>query len=247
MKILENKFFNFLLFVLIIVVIGYFIASIDEKSRASEDKTITVSGIGEVYASPDVGLINISVVTENIDLAKATDDNSKTMNGITSFLKGEGGIDQKDIKTTGYNINPRYEYEMRTGKRNLAGYEVSQSVNIKIRDLTKVGKIISESTALGATDVGSLSFTIDDDEQVKQEARDLAIKDAKDKAQKLEKSLGIKMVRIVNFSEGTYPAYDSYYGMGGAEIKATSSITPPTIQTGQNKITSNVSITYSIR
>lgn len=247
MKILENNFFNFLLLVLIIVVIGYFAASTDQKIRSGETRTITVNGTAEVYASPDVGVITISVKSENIDIAKATNENSTTMNGIITFLKGEG-IDQKDIKTTGFSINPRYEYEMKTGKRNLAGYEITQNVNVKIRDLTKIGKVISESTSLGANDISSLSFIIDNDEQIKEQAKELAIKDAKDKAQKLEKELGIKMVRIVSYSEGSYPMYDSYYGVGGgAEMKVSSSITPPTIETGQNKITSNVSITYSIR
>lgn len=247
MKILENNFFNFLLLVLIIVVIGYFAASTDQKIRSGETRTITVNGTAEVYASPDVGLITISVKSEDIDIAKATNENSTTMNGIITFLKGEG-IDQKDIKTTGFSINPRYEYEMKTGKRTLVGYEITQSVNVKIRDLTKIGKVISESTSLGANDISSLSFIIDNDEQIKEQAKELAIKDAKDKAQKLEKELGIKMVRIVSYSEGSYPMYDSYYGVGGgAEMKASSSITPPTIETGQNKITSNVSITYSIR
>jgi len=244
MKILENKFFQFLIFVLMIVIIGYFIASISEKSRAAEDKTITINGSGEVYASPDVALVDISVANEDMNLAKATDDNSKTMNGIIAFIKGQG-VKDSDIKTTGLNISPRYEYEMKTGKRTLAGYDITQTLNVKIRDFTKVGEIISQSTSLGATDIGSLSFVIDNDAAVKEQAKELAIKDARDQAQKLEKALGVKLGRIVNFSENTYPIY--YGGVGNIEMKAaSSSITPPTIQTGQNQITSNVSITYSI-
>lgn len=246
MKILENKFFQFLIFVLMIVVIGYFVASIDEKSRTAETKTVTVTGTGEVYASPDVGVIDISVKTEDMDVSKASSDNSVKMNGIISFLKGEG-IEEKDIKTTGFNINPRYEYNNKTGERTLAGYEVIQTVNVKIRDLTKIGKVISQSTTLGANDISSLSFIIDNDEAVKEQAKELAIKDARAKAKNLEKALGVKMVRIISFSENTYPVYDNSYSMGGGEIMMKTASVAPTIETGQNKITSNVSITYSIR
>lgn len=248
MKILENKFFNFLIFVLMIAVIGYFVVSIDEKSRTAETKTIVVAGTGEVYASPDVGVINISVQTEDMDVSKASSDNSEKMNAIVSFLKGEG-IEEKDIKTTGFNISPRYEYNYKTGERTLAGYEVTQTVNVKIRDLTKIGTVISESTSLGANDISSLSFIIDDDDAVKEQAKELAIKDAKEKAKNLEKALGIKLVRIVGFYESSSPAYDSYYyGLGAGEsMKTASSVAVPTIETGQNKVTSNVSITYAVR
>ncbi|MCK9446914.1 SIMPL domain-containing protein, partial [bacterium] len=158
-------------------------------------------------------------------------------------------IEEKDIKTTSFNINPVYAWEDKTGKRTLTGYEVNQTINVKIRDLTKVGSIISGATEKGANDVSSLSFIVDDDEKVKEDAKNLAIKDAQAKAKNLEKALGVKMVKIINFSENSYNpvfvSYDSSYKMlnssaGALEIA-------PTIQTGQNKITSTVTITYAIK
>jgi uncharacterized protein YggE len=247
MKILENKFFQFLVFFLLLSLIVYLLASIDAKSKTAEPQTITVTGTGEVYVSPDVGMVNVSVINEGKDIGTVTNENNETMNGIISFLKGKG-IEGKDIKTTVYNINPRYEYNSETGKRTFTGYEITQTVNVKIRDLTKVGEIISGATEMKADEISSLSFIVDDDEAVKEQAKELAIKDAKEKAQKLGKALGVNLDKIVGFYESSYPIYDNYYGVGGAEsMKASSSITPPTIETGQNKITSNVSITYAIR
>ncbi len=246
MKILENKFFQFLIFVLMIVVILFFLSVIKDKMNANQNDVITVTGTGEVYATPDIGLVDMSVVTQDKDVSKATDENSQKMNGIISYIKG-AGVEEKDIKTIGFNISPVYSYEQRTGKRNLDGYQVSQTLEVKIRDLSKVGDIISNATSLGANDVSSLSFTVDNDDAVKEEAKALAIKDARDKAKTLEKELGIKLGKITNFSEGTYPSpiYSSY-GVGGAEMKAMSSVAP-SIETGQNKITSTVTITYSVR
>jgi len=230
------------------MVIAYLGASINQKTETSENQVITVSGTGEVYATPDVGLIDISVKTEARDVATATTDNSVKMNEILSFIKSSS-IEEKDIKTTSFNINPVYAWEDKTGKRTLTGYEVNQTINVKIRDLTKVGSIISGATEKGANDVSSLSFIVDDDEKVKEDAKNLAIKDAQAKAKNLEKALGVKMVKIINFSENSYNpvfvSYDSSYKMlnssaGALEIA-------PTIQTGQNKITSTVTITYAIK
>jgi hypothetical protein len=245
MKIQENKFFQFLIFVLMIMVIAFLGASINQKNQTSENQVITVSGSGEVYATPDVGLIDISVKAESKDVATATTDNSIKMNSIISFIKNSG-VEDKDIKTIGFNINPLYSYEYKTGKRTLTGYEVSQTINIKIRDLTKVGTIISGATEKGANDIGSLSFIVDDDEKIKEEAKNLAIKDAQAKAKNLEKALGVRMVKIINFSENSYApvyAYDTAYKM----MESSGAGVAPTIQTGQNKITSTVTITYAIR
>jgi len=247
MKILENKFFQFLVFVLMIMIIAYLGASINQKNQTSENQVITVSGNGEVYAAPDVGLIDISVRTEGKDVATATNENSVKMNNIMSFVKGSSVL-EKDIKSTGFNINPVYAWEDKTGKRTLTGYEVSQTINVKIRDLTKVGAIISGATEKGANDIGSLSFIVDNDEQIKEDAKNLAIKDAQAKAKNLEKALGVKMVKIINFSESSYnPIYNSVASSYKMLDSAGAGVSVPTIAAGQNKITSTVTITYAIK
>jgi uncharacterized protein YggE len=247
MKILENKFFQFLIFVLMIMVIAFLGASINQKNQTSENQVITVSGTGEVYATPDVGLIDISVRTEGKDVATATSDNSEKMNNIMSFIKSSS-VEDKDVKTTGFNINPLYAWEQKTGKRTLTGYEITQTINVKIRDLTKVGAIISGAAEKGANDVSSLSFIVDNDEQIKEDAKNLAIKDAQAKAKNLEKALGVKMVKIINFSENSYNptySYTSAYKVLDSEMGG--GVTAPSIAAGQNKITSNVTITYVIK
>ena len=247
MQILENKFFQFLSIVLMIVIIAFVGVLINEKTGANEN-LISVSGTGEVYVTPDVGFITISVKTENKNVSVASDENSQKMNNVIEYIKSEG-VESKDIKTTGYNINPRYEWNNDTGKRILAGYEVSQSVSVKIRDLSKVGMIISNATTKGANDVSSLSFIVDNDDDAKAEAKELAINDAKAKAKELEDLLGIKMIRIVSFSEYSDGYYQrlAYDAMVSSEKQLSNAIAVPTIEVGENKITSTVTITYSIK
>ncbi|MCX6737843.1 MAG: SIMPL domain-containing protein [Candidatus Parcubacteria bacterium] len=216
--------------------------------------TITVSGEGEIYAKPDLALDTFTVTTEAKTVEKAVTDNTGKMNAIIDAMKALG-IEDKDLKTTSFNIYPRYEYKTdysvqtdvwpKPETRVLVGYEVNQSLEVKIRDMTKVGDVLQKAVDAGANQVGGLQFTIDDPDTLKDQARDEAIKQAKDKAEILANQLGVKLTKITNFSEGGYYPqplyYDSSSAKGMGELSAT-----PDIQTGENKITVNVSITYEI-
>ncbi|MFA5386630.1 MAG: SIMPL domain-containing protein [Candidatus Paceibacterota bacterium] len=213
----------------------------------SKVPTITVSGTGEVYTKADMGLVVLSVVTESKTVSQAMTENASKMNNVISFVKQQG-VEEKDLKTTNFSINPVYAYNNDTGKRTLTGYQINQSLQVKVRDLSKIGTIIEGATNLGANEVGSLQFVIDDDDAVKAQAREEAIKDAKSKAEILAKQLGVKLVRVTGFNEsGIYPT-QYYYG---AE-KLSSSIgmgggIAPDIQTGENKTSITVSVTYEIK
>jgi hypothetical protein len=126
------------------------------------------------------------------------------------------------------------------------GYEITQSLEVKIRDLSKIGLIIETGTSNGANEVGDLQMKVDKEDEFKSQARASAIVKAKEKAKELAKQVGVKLGRITNFSEDyNYPVY---YGSTDAMSKSAEGIGggAPDIQTGQNKITSTVSITYEI-
>ncbi len=204
--------------------------------------TIFVSGEGKVFAKPDIGQVSLSVISDALTVASAQKDNTDKMNKITSAMK-EAGIKEEDLKTANYNISPRYQYS--AGKSTIIGYEVTQTLEVKIRDLEKVGDILGKAAAAGANQVGSLTFTFDDPEKLNSEARQKAIDNAKTKARDLAKSLGVSLGKVVSFSEDTdgtpAPMYSSAkeaLGMGGGAI--------PDIQTGQNEIDISVSISYEI-
>ncbi len=133
------------------------------------------------------------------------------------------------------------------GKSVLTGYEVDQTVTVKIRKTADAGNILAKIGSLNVSNISGLSFTVDNIDAVQAQARDKAIADAKSKASVLSKSLGVKLNHIVNFSEnGNYPM--PYLNMKSDVMSAggTASVAPQ-IPTGENKITSNVSITYEIR
>ena len=167
------------------------------------------------------------------------------------------GVADRDISTQSYNISPHYEYQSATcpagsycprGKSVLTGYDVSQSIQVKVRDLSKAGIILASIGSLGVRNVNGLDFSVDEPTKVQAEARDKAITDAKSKADVLARQLGVRIVRVVSFSENTggypRPMYSMMSKAVGAEDSAP---VAPEIPTGEQKVTSNVSITYEIR
>jgi uncharacterized protein YggE len=231
--------------------------------------TITVSGHGEAVAVPDIATFSFSVVSDKATVAAAQEDATAKINAVTKYLT-DAGVDAKDIQTSDYSVYPQYEYQNAVcptyapvsmggassavycppGKQVLKGYEVRQTTAIKVRDTEKAGDLLAGVGAQGATEVSGLTFTFDKPDMVQDEARDKAIQNAKEKADTLAKSLGVHLVRVVSYNEnGNYPmpmyAREVAYGTAGSvanEAKAA-----PEISIGQNKVTSDVSVTYEIR
>jgi len=207
--------------------------------------TITVSGEGKVTAKPDIAEVSLGLQTENPSVANAQKENTEKMNKIVAALKSLG-IEDKDIQTTNYSIYPIYDYP--DGQQKLRGYQVAQNVTLKIRNLDKVGDVLAKAGDLGANQIGGLNFTIDEPEVLRQQAREKALLNAKEKAEALAKISGAKLGKLVSFSEGSagepIPYYRSFgleAGVGGAaDLKA------PEIQPGSQDIVITASVTYEI-
>lgn len=222
------------------------------------DTTINVRGEGEVLAKPDIGQFSFAVRAEGATASEAQELSAEAINAILGYL-GEAGVEEKDIKTQYYNLNPKYRYEERAcptgswcppGEPIIDGYEVSQNISVKVRDLEAAGALISGVGERGATNISGLNFTIDDESALQAEAREAAIADAKEKAEVLAADLGMTIDRIVGFyeeSDGYYPvAYDAR-GMGGDMAMESMALSAPSMPTGENTVRSVVNITYELR
>ena len=219
--------------------------------------SISVNGKGEAITIPDIATFSFTVNETAKTVADAQSKATEKANAALKAVK-DAGVAEKDIKTTAYSINPHYEYtngdcntfRCTPGKSTLTGYDVSQSIEVKIRDLAKAGAIFTSIGALDVQNVNGLSFSIDDIEKVKAEARAKAISDAQAKAKELAKELGVRIVKITSFYDSSdQPIYYGREGMGGdvMSIKATAAPIAPSIPTGEQKVVSNVTITYEIK
>lgn len=239
--------------VFLAVLVIFFIAKsfneIEQRKYIGQDiipaNTVTVSGKGEIFTKPDIAKISISVEKEALTVAEAQSRATEDINKIIAFLKG-ASIEDKDIKTTNYNIYPRYDYIEKQG-RVFRAYAVTQTLEIKIRKIDETGKILSGVALAGVNQVGGIYFTVDDEEAPKREARQKAIVDAKEKAAQLAKDLGVKIVRLVSFYEsgGDSPYL---YKMGAAGLGIGGEAAPaPEIPAGENRVIVNVNLTYEIK
>lgn len=211
-----------------------------------ERNVITVNGEGKVLGIPDIATIDLGMTVEKKTVSEAQQENTKVMNSLVAKLK-ESGVAKEDIQTNGYSVYPSYDWN--DGKQSLRGYTVSQNVHVKIRDLSKVGEIVGAAGSLGANQIGGISFTVDQPDALKAEARDKAIKDARVKADALAKAAGITLEKVVSFSE-VQPGYPGpiYYakdalGLGGATAEAVA----PSVEAGSSEFVVNVSISYQIQ
>ncbi len=226
----------------------------DRGNKNADQNTVVVTGKGELTVKPDIAEVSFSVTDENMDVSKASDAVNTKIAAIVSKLEVDG-IADADIKTTGYDIEPQYNYVneptpmnglyMPAGKQVLAGYNVTDSIDIKIRDLTKAGSIVTDLGTLGVTDMSGLTFTEDKYDDLVLQARDAAIADARTQAQDLAKALGVKLIKIVAYSDQSQPIYYPV-AMAATSMGANAAV-PATLPTGQNTITSNVSVTYEIQ
>ncbi len=215
------------------------------RNTAATTNTVSFSGEGKVSAVPDIAVISASIVTQSADSKSAQDSNSVKSQIVSDFLKKQG-IDDKDIKTSTYNISPQYKYPQYGGQPSITGYQVTQSYEIKVRDLKKISTILDGLVSAGANQVNNLGLQIENPDQLQTQARQKAIASAKKKANELESQVGIRLGRIVNFSENgggylipmMYESSIKGMGMGGGG---------PDISTGENEITVNVTITYQIK
>jgi hypothetical protein len=212
---------------------------------------ITVSGKGEVLATPDIANFSFGVTEEAANVGDAQTKTTEKANKILKAIK-DAGVADKDIKTSSYSIYPRYEYKnagmYTSGTQYLAAYVVSQSVDIKVRKLEDAGKILASVGSLGATNVSGLTFSVDKQDELTRDARSSAIKDARDQAKVLARALGVDLGRIVSFYESApYQPYPVYYAKDAIMSARAEAAPVPELSAGESKIVSNVTITYEIK
>ena len=210
------------------------------------ERTITVNGLGKVNGKNDIAVTSIGYSNTDKEVAKAQAENKRVMDQVVAELT-KLGVADKDMQSD-YSIYPDYNYTQDKGQE-LKGYRVSNTVTVKIRDLAKISDILSLPGKYGATTVSGLNFTIDDPENLKAEARDKAVADAKVKAVKLAASLGARLVEVVAYNEyesGDYPQpiYSAMKeGMGGGGPVGPA---PEAVASGSKDVIMNVNVTYKI-
>ncbi len=174
------------------------------EDNAPREATITVAGNGEARATPDTAIVTLSVTKQEKTARESLDANSAAMTKVLDALKADG-IEARDLQTSGFSIQPVYNYPQNTdGSQKppeLVGYQTTNSLTIRLRDLSKAGALIDKSVTLGINQGGDIRFVNEDTDKILKQARADAMKDAIAKAKELTAAAGVDVGRIVEISE----------------------------------------------
>lgn len=163
-----------------------------QQPSAEPPARIVVIGDGSVSAAPDYADIDCGVTTKAKTARDATDANSKAMSAVAAALHG-AGIEQKDIQTTRFSLQPVYSPPQPSAEPRLIGFSVSNQFQVTIRQIGNVGDILDRMIAAGATDVGSVAFLHSDSSKALDQARTAAVADAKRKAELYAQAAGLTL------------------------------------------------------
>jgi hypothetical protein len=216
-------------------------------SDAASPHTITVSGNGLAYGTPDIATIQVGVQTRNTDAGVAVAQNTDKMTAITAALKAMGLAD-KDIQTTNFSVYGQQEYDPQTGQATgTVTYIVDNTVSITVRDLTTVGAVLGQATEAGANSIYGISFGVSDPAGLEAEARAKAMADAKARAEQLAAAAGVSLDAPMTISEYSSGAPVPFALARDAVAQGVGGGSPVPVSSGQLQVTMQVNVTYIIK
>ena len=217
-------------------------APAQESGHASDPPTLTVTGTGEVSVAPDMATLRIGVETRAETAAAAVAANNQAAQAIIDTVK-ENGVAAEDIQTANFSVSPVYDetsYQRPEGPR-IVGYQATNQVVTRIRDLDRLPELLDATVGSGANRIDGLEFALADDTATADEARRLAVQDARRKAEVLAEAAGVRLGEIRSIGEtggGPLPIYDR-------AMRAEAAASVP-IERGQTTVTASVQIVWDI-
>jgi len=206
---------------------------------------ITVTGEGQATMAPDIAILTIAVMREAKTARDALTANNDAMAAVIAAMKSSG-IAERDLQTTGIQINPRYDYPQKpdgSQEAVLAAYQVTNTLSVRIRDIEKTGEILDKSVSLGVNQGGDISFSNENPAQAREEARKKAVADAIAKAKTLAEAAGVSLGNVLQISE-TAPISPP---MPIAQAKFRAEAAGAPVQAGENSYVVQVNMTYELR
>ena len=209
---------------------------------SSDGTLLSVSAQAEARQVPDVATLSTGVVTQASDANAAMRANATQMDKVMAAIKA-AGIADRDIRTSGISLNPQYKY-VENQSPTITGYQASNTVDIKVRDLSRLGKVLDALVASGANQVNGPSFEIDQPEPVYDQARRDALEKAQARAQMYAKALGLKVRRIVSIDEGggyRPPMPMPMMAMSRAKAESDTAVAP-----GETTLSANLNVVFEL-
>jgi len=208
----------------------------------SDGTLVSISASAEASRVPDVATISAGVVTQAVDGNTAMRQNAEQMVKVLAAIKAEG-IVEKDVQTSGVNLSPQYRYVENEAPK-ITGYQASNTVNLKVRDITTLGDVLDALAAQGSNQINGPTFEIDKPDPVYEEARLAALKKAQVRADTYAKALDLRVRRIVSISEGGGGGFQPMPMMAMAKSRDQAESTP--VLPGESTLSVNLDVVFEL-
>ena len=210
-------------------------------AMTADGTLLSVSAQAQASRVPDVATISTGVVTQAVDGNTAMRQNAEQMAKVMAAIKA-AGIADKDIQTSGINLSPQYRYVENEAPK-ITGFQASNTVNVKVRDIAKLGKVLDALAANGSNQINGPTFEIDQPEPVYDEARLAALAKAKARAETYAKALGLRVRRIVSISEG---GGGGFQPMPMMAMRAKSAEMDTQVSPGETTLSVNLDVVFEL-
>ncbi|MFC4812196.1 SIMPL domain-containing protein [Paenibacillus sp. GCM10023250] len=221
-----------------------------ESGAAAQKNTITVSGNGKIEAAPDVAYVSVAVEARAATAKDAQAKNATQFSGLTKLLYETYKLAAKDVKTTGFSVQPEYEYNPKDGSSKVKGYVAVHAVQVTTRDLNGIGKLLDALSASGANRVDGVRFDTEKQEQYELQALDKAMANAKAKAAALAKAAGKQVTDVITITQNSAnsgPIFINQGEMAAAAADSAAGAPSTSVQTGEITVSTDITVVYEMK
>lgn len=205
-------------------------------------RTIVVTGLGETSAAPDMAYLSIGVEAEGATAAEALRKNSEKMDATLKSLR-DAGVDKKDIQTSGLSVGAKYDYSRENQPPRIIGYQATNTVQVKLRNIDKAGAIIDRAVGVGANRLDSISFGFSNPKPLLNDARRAAVADARERAGLYAEAAGVKLGPVMQISDSFSMAPGPVPVMMRAEAMDAKAVP---LSPGESTLSASVTVIYGI-
>ena len=213
--------------------------SLSLPALAADPHTLTMTGHGEVKATPDTATVNAGVTTNAPTAAAALAANSARMNQLFDALR-KLGVPDHNIQTSGFSVSPQYTNGDNNAPHRLTGYQVNNEVSVRLEDVTRVGAALDTLAGAGANQMNGINFDIANPTPALEKARIQAVADARARAQTYAQAAGVTLGPIVSISEGGGEAAPR------PMFRVMAMAAPTPVAPGEQSVTADVTVVWEI-
>lgn len=210
-----------------------------------ETRQIAVPGTGRVTVEPDIAHVRLGVAVVRPSAAAARESAAATMSAILAAVRN-AGVEGRDLRTTLVSLNPVTDYSSERGPR-VTGYQVANTVDVTVRDLSAAGAVIDAGLGAGATSLDGLEFRLDDATAAEAGARRAAVEDARRRAETLAEAGGVRLGEVLAIVEGQRPPGPIPFagGIRGLALTAEAAADTP-VESGSQEVVVSVVVTFAL-